>query len=290
MLSRLTQQLLESSPALEGLGEAVARPLHRAILAGGTPTRTVADWLHGTWLGHPLHPVLTDIPIGAWMMGALFDGIAMLDDAPEAEYAADTLTTIGVISAVPTAMAGMADYSTIPGGSTAAATLHGLLNSAGLALYLWSLRERRNGNRSTGVILSSIALMILMLSAYIGGHMTFHQRVGVNHQEDPSGPRAWTPVLDAAELSESQARRVEVEGTPVMLYRYGGTVYAIGAVCRHAGGPLEEGSFDGFCVQCPWHDSVFDVRDGGLVHGPSTYPQPKYAARLQNGKIEVRLG
>jgi nitrite reductase/ring-hydroxylating ferredoxin subunit len=74
----------------------------------------------------------------------------------------------------------------------------------------------------------------------------------------------------------------------VLLYRYGGTVYAISAVCSHAGGPLEEGQFDGFCVQCPWHDSVYDLRDGSVVHGPATFNQPAYRARIYNGQIEIR--
>jgi nitrite reductase/ring-hydroxylating ferredoxin subunit len=90
------------------------------------------------------------------------------------------------------------------------------------------------------------------------------------------------------ELHEQEPRRVEVVGSPVLLYRYGGTIYATAAVCGHAGGPLEQGQFDEYCVQCPWHDSVYDLRDGSIVHGPTTYTLPKYAARIQNGQVEIR--
>jgi nitrite reductase/ring-hydroxylating ferredoxin subunit len=93
--------------------------------------------------------------------------------------------------------------------------------------------------------------------------------------------------MSASDLYESDRRRIEVEGNPVLLYRYGGTIYAIGAVCSHAGGPLEEGTFEEYCVTCPWHDSVYDVRDGTLVHGPTTYNQPRYRARIRNGQIEL---
>lgn len=64
---------------------------------------------------------------------------------------------------------------------------------------------------------------------------------------------------------------------------------AIDAVCSHAGGPLDEGSFEGCFVQCPWHDSVFDLRDGRVKHGPATIPQPGFAVRERNGQLEVRL-
>ena len=83
-------------------------------------------------------------------------------------------------------------------------------------------------------------------------------------------------------------RRVEVEGSPVLLYRYQGRVYAIGAACGHDGGALEEGTFEGYCVTCPLHQSVYDLRDGSVVHGPTTYAEPQYEVRVQQGTLEVR--
>lgn len=96
-------------------------------------------------------------------------------------------------------------------------------------------------------------------------------------------------MLPQNEIAEYEARRVEIDGAPVLLYRDVEAVYAIGAVCSHAGGPLEEGTFDGHCVECPWHQSVFDLRNGHVVHGPATISQPSYQARIRNGQIEVRL-
>ncbi|RPI94216.1 MAG: Rieske (2Fe-2S) protein, partial [Chloroflexi bacterium] len=60
------------------------------------------------------------------------------------------------------------------------------------------------------------------------------------------------------------------------------------AVCAHAGGPLEAGNFDGFCVTCPWHASVYDVRTGDIVHGPTAFPQPSFEVRVRSGQIEIR--
>jgi nitrite reductase/ring-hydroxylating ferredoxin subunit len=75
----------------------------------------------------------------------------------------------------------------------------------------------------------------------------------------------------------------------VLLYRERGRVSAIGSVCSHAGGPLEEGKAADGCVTCPWHDSVFRLEDGSIVHGPATRPQPSFKARVRNGQIELRL-
>lgn len=289
MLTKYIDSAIQSIPGLKELGSELSGAIHRAVMDGGEPTRDLADLLHGTWLGHPLHPALTDIVVGAWSMSSLFDFASLLGDSEEAEWAADSLTGIGVVAAIPTALAGLADYSTVPQNATRTATLHAIFNDIGLTLYILSLWQRNRGNRGNGIFLSTLGYGTIMVGAWLGGHLSFDKKVGVNHADKPSEPTEWTAVLDAAELRESKASRVEVEGQPVLLYRYGGTVYATGALCPHAGGPLDEGTFDGHCVQCPWHDSVFDLRDGGVVHGPSTYPLPKYQARIHDGSIEIRV-
>ncbi|MBA3533754.1 MAG: Rieske 2Fe-2S domain-containing protein [Ardenticatenales bacterium] len=289
MITEYAERWIKQIPGLHEAGMALSLAMHRAVLNGGDSVRSGTDFLHGTWLGHPLHPVLTDIPIGSWSLAMLFDGIAANTDSEHAEWTADALTTVGVLAAVPTALTGAADYSTIPEHATASGTLHALLNSSALVLYLLSIRERKSGSRELAVLFSSIAFGIMTFSAWVGGTLVYKERVGVRHGQEPSEPETWTTVMDASELREQGPTRVEVEGTPVLLYRYEGTVYAMAAVCRHAGGPLEKGTFEGHCVQCPWHDSVFDLRDGTVVHGPSTYPQPSYATRIHEGNIEVRL-
>jgi nitrite reductase/ring-hydroxylating ferredoxin subunit/uncharacterized membrane protein len=283
------EEAIERIPNLGEKGGAIARAIHAAVLSGGDGARKAVDALHGVWLGHPLHPVLTDIPIGAWTLGVLCDLVAAQRGSDEAARMGDTLTIIGAVAAVPTAIAGIADYSAIDESAIPLATAHGLLNSAGLVLNLLSIRDRATGNRSRGVMLSTVAFGILNASAWMGGEMVYHKRVGVDHSETSDQPQQWQAVLDATDLPERAAKRVEVEGIPVLLYRDGNDVYAIGAVCSHAGGPLDEGTFDGLCVQCPWHDSVFDLRDGRVVHGPATYPEPAYNARLHGGQVEVCL-
>ena len=92
-----------------------------------------------------------------------------------------------------------------------------------------------------------------------------------------------------ADLPEQTPQRIEVEGNDVLLYRLEGQVYALGAVCAHAGGPLDEGKFENGCVQCPWHDSVYALEDGHVVHGPTTFSQPVYEVRVRDGQIAVRV-
>jgi nitrite reductase/ring-hydroxylating ferredoxin subunit/uncharacterized membrane protein len=283
-------EILDQVPKYKEYSHSVSRGLHDEILKAGTPVRRLVDYLHGVWLGHPLHPVLTDVVIGAWGLAGFFDLLASLKiGARSSEQAADRLTALGTAAAVPTALSGLADFTTIsPRAMTTGAT-HGIMNLAGFGLYLLSMISRRNGDRKRGVFLSSFALGMLTVSAWLGGELVYRYQVGVNKSRRAKSPENWIDVMDEAALEEQQPMRVELEGSPVLLYRYGGTVYAIGAVCGHDGGPLEEGRFEGLCVECPWHQSVYDLRDGNVVHGPSTYAVSNYASRIQDGKVQLKL-
>ncbi len=287
MLERFVEKTLERVPALQEQGLKISRAVHQVVLGGGTPARKLADVLHGTWLGHPLHPILTAFVIGAWGPGAPSAVLPAVRGDDYAERVADTLATAGPAAAVPTVVTGLADYSTVQKPAVSAPSLHAFLTDVNFALYLLSLRARRRGIRRCGVFYSSLAIALTVVSAWLGGYLVYSKKVGVDHSK-AQGPAEWTPALDTADLSDGEPKRVEVEGNPVLLYRQNGTVHAIGAVCNHAGGPLEKGTFDGCYVQCPWHDSVFDMRDGRVAHGPAVRTQPRFATRVRDGHIEVR--
>lgn len=289
MLADYVDDLIEQFPALDEGGSALKQKLHGAVLDGGESARRAVDVLHGTWLGHPLHPLLTDVTIGAWSLGAIFDAVAAATGSRDAQRTADRLTAIGTTAALPTAMTGLADYSTISQSAVPVGLLHGLLNHTAFGLYVLSLRERKGGHRGRGITFSALGFGVLTAAAWIGGHLVYRYRIGVNHAESISAPQQWTPILAESEIAEGEPERVEVAGKPVLLYRESHSVYAISAVCSHAGGPLEEGQFQDLCVRCPWHDSVFDLRDGRIVHGPATFPQPSYLARIHDGQVEVRV-
>jgi nitrite reductase/ring-hydroxylating ferredoxin subunit len=139
------------------------------------------------------------------------------------------------------------------------------------------------------VLISSVAFGLTCVSAWLGGKLVYRAKVGVDHSERFEEPTEWTAVLDADELRQHEPKRIQFKGKSILLYRNQGEIFAIGSVCSHAGGPLEEGTFHGTCVQCPWHDSVFDMRDGHIVHGPATSPQAAFETRVRDGQIELRL-
>lgn len=279
---------IERIPTLAERGAKVAQAIHGGVLHGGDRVRRLVDVLHGTWLGHPLHPALTDVPVGAWTLAAFFDAMVLASGSVAAAHTADRLTVAGAVVAVPTALAGLADYAAIDQTALGVGAAHGLLNTTGLALSLLSIKERAAGHRGRGVCYSATALGILLVSAWLGGEMVYRYRIGVNHEEGGAEPAEWTAVCDATALAERTPKRAVVNDVPILLYREGESVVAIGVVCSHAGGPLDEGTIRDGCVECPWHNSVFALRTGAVVHGPATFPEPAYETRVTDGRVEVR--
>jgi nitrite reductase/ring-hydroxylating ferredoxin subunit/uncharacterized membrane protein len=245
------------------------------------------DLLSGAGLGHPLHPVLTDVPIGA------FTGSAVLDLVGRGRYdaASEALLGTGILAVLPTAAAGLADWSETYGPDRRVGFVHAVGNVTAVSLFTASLAARRSGLRGLGKGLGFAGLAVLGASGYLGGYLSFARGVGVNHALNEQPPTEWTPVLAESDLPEGTPTRVEVDGASVLLYRSGGRILGIGATCTHAGGPLQEGKIlddEALCVECPWHQSVFRLEDGGVVHGPATVPQTAYDVQVEQGKIEIR--
>ena len=284
------EEMLAEIPEYKSVAQKVSRGLHDLVLKGGEPARFTADFLHGTWLGHPLHSVLTDLTIGAWIFGSLMDLFSLGGSHRRGnEHAADKLIALGTASAIPTALTGLADYSTIPEGAVSTGATHGLINASALALYGFSIALRKMGLRPFAMVLSGAGLGLILISSWLGGHMAYHYKVGVNHAQKPGKPKPWQAVVDDSKLAEDKPLRVEVDEKPVLVYKHLGEIFAIGADCAHEAGPLDEGKFQGCQVECPWHQSVYDLRTGRVVHGPATNPEPVYKTRVKQGKVELRL-
>jgi nitrite reductase/ring-hydroxylating ferredoxin subunit/uncharacterized membrane protein len=292
-LNKVLDQTVERIPGLDDTGLRIARGIQDVVLRGGEPTRSVVDILHGKGLGAPLHPILTDVTIGGWVFSVIFDLIWLSKRSRAARLAADTSLRIGTLSAIATALSGLADYTTIPGRSAGTGLLHALFNLTNVVLFGASVMLRRYRKREPAVALSLIGMGTVGLAAMLGGHMVFSQRVGVNHDQPVEPLPEWTPVQDLDALIEVDPKRVDIQGHPILLYRQGERVYAISAICSHDGGPLYMGKFT-TCptpctVECPLHQSVFDLRNGNVVHGPATQAVTSYETRINNGKVEVRL-
>jgi nitrite reductase/ring-hydroxylating ferredoxin subunit/uncharacterized membrane protein len=261
----------------------VAKPVS-GLVGKAVQPRAVRNLLSGTNLGHPAHPMLTDLPIGAWSMSVVLDIVG----GARAERAADLLVGAGILSAVPTAATGLNDWSDTIGGERRIGAVHAGANVAALSLYVASLLARRSGARGAGKVLGLAGFGVLVVGAYLGGHLSFAKGVNVNHTFLEHRPQEWTTVLAEAELAEGQLRRVSAGEASVLLVRNEGQISALANTCSHAGGPLDEGELADGCVICPWHGSTFRLSDGSIVRGPASVPQPAYQTRVRDGKIEVR--
>jgi nitrite reductase/ring-hydroxylating ferredoxin subunit/uncharacterized membrane protein len=247
-------------------------------------SKRLESLLSGTWLGHPLHPPLTDVVVGAWTSSLVLDLIG----GRRARGAADTLVGVGAAAAVPTALAGLADAADLSGGARRVATVHALGNSTALAAYGLSWLARRRGHRATGRALSFLGFGLVTGSAWLGGHLSFRRGVGVSQAAFEQLPTKWTAVLDDDELEEGTLGHASANGAGVLLVRQGRKVHALADRCSHRGCSLHEGELDGDVVICPCHGSTFRL-DGSVVRGPATAPQPALEARVRTGKVEVRL-
>jgi nitrite reductase/ring-hydroxylating ferredoxin subunit/uncharacterized membrane protein len=270
---------IERFDSLDGFASSLADVVGKAVAA-----RPVRNVLSGTYIGHPLHPVLTDLPIGAWTMAALLD----VTGGRASEPAADALVAVGIAAAVPTAAAGLNDWSDTQGASRRTGLVHALANSTALGLYVGSLVARRGGRRGLGKALGLAGLGLVSFGGFLGGHLTYADAVNVNKTADRRGPAKWTSVLAESDLADGESRAVEVRSVSVLLHRSGDRIQALDAVCSHMGGPLAEGKIEDGCVVCPWHGSTFRLGDGSIVRGPATRPQPAYEVRTSEGQLQVR--
>jgi nitrite reductase/ring-hydroxylating ferredoxin subunit/uncharacterized membrane protein len=270
---------IEGSTALDKIAKPVAGVVGKAV-----GPRRVRNLLSGTKLGHPVHPMLTDLPIGAWSMSALLDTVG----GTSAEPAADLLISTGILSAIPTAMTGLNDWSDTIGAETRVGAVHAGANIVALGFYAASLLARRSGRRGGGKALGLAGAGALMVGGFLGGHLSYARAVNVNHTAFEHGPQEWTPVLADAELGEGKHLKVSAGDASVLLVRADGQLYALANTCSHAGGPLDEGELLEGCVVCPWHGSTFQLTDGKIVRGPASVPQPTYQTRVRGGQIEVR--
>ena len=282
MALQFVEDLLDRIGEAEGLDK-VAEPLSKAVSAL-IPHGVVKDALSGTWMGHPLHPMLTDVTIGAWTSAFFLDVFG----PQSTEGAADTLVGVGVASAVPTVLAGYSDWSDLLGKERRLGLVHALSNAGAIGCYGLSWLARRNGDRSRGLALSLLGATVATVGGYLGGHLSYRKGVNVDRNAWQEPPTDWVAVLDVADLEDGAPQVGRAGEVAVLVRRQGGTISAIADVCGHAGGPLHEGTFDDGCVTCPWHGSTFRLDDGSAVHGPATAPQPVFDVRVDEGRVLVR--
>lgn len=277
---------VENARALDGVVGAVQRAVRWTIRPG-----PVRDALHGVPLGHSLHPLLVQVPIGTFLSAAVLD-------AAGADRQARTLIGVGLVAATPATVAGVTDWSELHEQQMRTGLLHWAGNLAGLGLYAASWVMRRRGERGAGLALSIAGLSVIGTSGAVGGRLAYRQAAGANHAEDVPHlvGSGWHDVGTAGDFPENELVRRSVNGVPVVIMRRGEVIHALADSCSHLSGPLSQGQLseeqhhgDGPCLVCPWHHSTFRLRDGAVVHGPATVPQPSFEIDRKNGRVMIRL-
>lgn len=266
--------------------ETLQKLLHQAFgVSGGQP---IKNFLHGTWLGHPLHVILTDVPIGAWTAAIAFDALESMTGRRAYGAAAEAAVTAGLVGAVGAATTGLTDWQDIDPPARRIGLVHGLLNIVSVSLFTSSLIARKRRSRSMGRSLAALGYAVSTMAAYLGGNLVYEQKIGVDHTAPDKLPEKFVPVGVDSDIPPGKSVRVEHNGTPILLVRQGSQVYALAETCAHLGGPLSEGKLVGETISCPWHGSRYSIRDGHVIDGPSVHPQPCLETRVRNGQVEVR--
>lgn len=265
----------------------------RSVVQVVVRPQPLRDVLHGRPLGHPLHPSVVDVPIGAWFSAAVLDTVPGVDD----DGAASTLlVATGLAAALPSVASGWTDWSEMHEDQMRVGLVHAVANALGSACYAVSLVHRLRGDRAAGRSWGYAGLTAVGVGGFLGGHLAFRQAAGANHAEHVLhlAPGEWTPVAALADLPPGEPTVAQAGTVQVLLHRRpDGGVDALADTCSHLSAPLHEGELttgaDGrTCVVCPWHGSTFRLADGAVVRGPATAPQPRFATDVRDGTVYVR--
>jgi nitrite reductase/ring-hydroxylating ferredoxin subunit/uncharacterized membrane protein len=259
---------------------------HRWLGALFHPIRPIQNFLNGSWLGHPVHAVVTDVPIGALTVSIVADLISQ-------PVVADVALLIGVLAMVASAVTGAADYAEVDGTARARATVHSAIMVVALVVYAISLLIR-SGNppdRMIPIVLAVAGYLLVSLGAMIGGDLVYLVGTHVNRHAWRGAGANWIKLDlgDLPDIPEGGPTKLRAGINELAVIRNGDRILAVHAQCAHAGGPLAEGSLIGDAIECPWHGSRFRLADGHVVRGPAMYDQPAYdVRRAESGGWEVQ--
>ena len=274
---------VEGAGALDGPAKAIGKRVRGTLSPGA-----FKDALSGTWLGHALHPLMTDVVIGSFLSATLLDVLGGDDDG----RAQERLIAVGIAAYGPTALTGVNDWADTEPADDAVrrvGLVHAGTNAAALSLQIASLAARRSGARRRGALLGLAGTAVLGAGGLLGGHLSFAQGVGPDQTVFDPGSDEWTAARElSGELADGEPVSAVAGDTPIMLLRRGERIHALHDRCSHRGCPLSGGEIDGDVVECTCHGSRFSLEDGSVLRGPATAPQPAFEVREADGGLEVR--
>lgn len=250
------------------------------------PLGRARDGLHGRWLGHPVHPLLVQIPLGSWLSAAVLDAM------PGQRTAVRILIATGLLAAAPAAASGLVDWAELNPRQTRVGIVHAAVNITGVALYVTSLTARLRGHEISGRMYGWAGLGVVGIGGALGGHLAYRLAAGANHAE--AVPQlvepGWHYVADLSDLPQGRPTHRDLDGVAVVAVRQpDDTVHVLAEHCSHLAGPLSQGTLEDGCLRCPWHGSTFRLTDGWNITGPATAPQPAFDTRITDGQVEARL-
>lgn len=266
----------------------LAEAIQPSIRAARDANPAIKSILAGTPIGHSLHIMLTDIPIGSFTALAVLDIAELLGNAGVAT-GADITLGVGIAGSYGAVVTGWADWSDTHEAPRRVGLAHALVNGTALIAYQASLFLRRTQRRPAGIALAFAAYAVLTLGAYLGGELSSGMLLGARHTGEPlAPPDDFVDVASLADVETNGMLRVDAGGIPMLLSSSDGAIRAVGAICTHRGGPLDEGEREDDCIRCPWHGAVFSLADGTVSEGPATFDLPRFAVRVEGGRVAVR--
>lgn len=175
---RLLQIIEDESPAIDGMIQA----LHRPVSDFMQNNPAIHDALTGTWLGHPLHPAIIPLPIGAWATGVVLDIASMNGRNRRSSGMADLSYRVGLVGAGVALAAGLAEWTHQHGNARRVSFVHAASNVLAAGLITTSLIARGMGARRTGFALAVLALGAVGVGGWLGGELTYRYGAGVGRQ------------------------------------------------------------------------------------------------------------
>lgn len=288
----LTEQVenkLQKSKLITGSGQALSDFLNKFFQEGAL--RPIKLFLNGTWLEHPLHPLLTDVPVGAWTASLLLDLVALVFAVQNLGLASAVAIGLGILAAFAAIATGFMDWMDVDPPERAVGFTHALINIIATLFFLVSffVRMSRGWEITIGAfVISLIGYVLITIGAFLGGSLVFRMGTMISRNAYRKPIKEFTPAIAQNELAQDTLKRVEVKGQPILLVRRGDRIFAVGAVCSHYGAPLEKGKLKDDCIECPFHYSLYSLADGRVKQGPSTSPLPTFQTRVNQGQIEVK--
>lgn len=251
--------------------------------------RALEDALHGVPAGHPVHPVLVQIPVGTWTSAALLDAL------PGTARTSRMLVGVGLVAAAPAILTGWADWARTGRRQQRVGIVHAASNEIGWLIYVLSYADRRWGSEPRGRVLGWLGFGLIGVGGYLGGHLGYRQAVGANHAQAvlTRFPAGWQPLGPLADLPEEAPVRRDVAGEALFVLRRGGRVDVLADVSTHLGEPLSDGVLSdpghGRASVTTTAGSEFEIATGEVVHGPATAPAIRFESRVVGDLVEVRL-